>query len=99
MPKIYRVVVQVPDTSAAAAFYAALLEQPGQRVSGGRHYFPCGGVILACVAPQADGAPFAARPNPDCIYFSIDNLEEIYHRAQNLPGAIIDKDIKTRPWG
>jgi hypothetical protein len=36
--RLYRVILPVNDLDTAVPFYAALLEQPGFRVSGGRHY-------------------------------------------------------------
>jgi hypothetical protein len=40
----------VSDIEAAARFYAGLLEDPGRRVWTNRHYFDCGGTIVACAA-------------------------------------------------
>jgi hypothetical protein len=39
----------------ASVLCSAVLEQPGIRISPGRHYFACGSVILACFDPRADG--------------------------------------------
>lgn len=47
-PHLFRVILPVSDIEVAAAFYAGILGVPGDRVSPGRHYFPCGGTILAC---------------------------------------------------
>jgi catechol 2,3-dioxygenase-like lactoylglutathione lyase family enzyme len=56
MAALYRVILPVTDIEAAARFYGALLGEPGQRVSSGRHYFKGdGGAILACYDPLADG--------------------------------------------
>jgi len=44
--RLFRVIMPVTDIEASARFYSALFDQPGFRVSGGRHYFDCGGVIL-----------------------------------------------------
>jgi len=52
--QLYRVIQPVTDIEAAARFYSAVLETPGERVSPGRHYFACGGTILACYDPVAD---------------------------------------------
>jgi hypothetical protein len=54
-PHLFRVILPVSDIEAAASFYARLLEMPGTRVSSGRHYFDCGGTILACYDALADG--------------------------------------------
>jgi len=89
----------VSDIEKAAAFYAAILQVPGERVSPGRHYFDCGGTILACFDPQADGDKFDARPNPDHVYFSVANLEAAYDRAKAAGCMIIDHMIRKMPWG
>lgn len=82
-PRLFRVILPVPDIEAAAAFYGAWLGMPGRRVSPGRHYFDCGGTILACFDPRADGDAFDAGPNPDHVYFAVDDLEA----------------TRARPWG
>jgi len=97
--KLFRVILPVPDVEAAARFYSALFEQPGQRVSAGRHYFDCDGVILACFDPRADGDLFDARPNPDHIYFAVENIDALFARARQLGFSEIDTQIKTWPWG
>ena len=50
-----RVILPVDDIERAAEFYIELLGVSGERVSPGRHYFDCGGTILACYDPVADG--------------------------------------------
>lgn len=55
MARLYRVIVPVVGIEASASFYAAVLGEPGRRVSPGRHYFDCEGTILACFDPEADG--------------------------------------------
>src|SRR3954470_16007004 len=72
---------------------------PGVRVSSGRHYFDCGGTILACFDPRADGDGFDARPNPDHIYLSVADLEGCYERARSAGCSQIDEKIQTFPWG
>ena len=52
--RLYRVILPVGDIGIAAEFYGTLLSSPGERVSPGRHYFNCGGTILACYDPVAD---------------------------------------------
>lgn len=64
MPHLFRVIVPVSDTHRAAAFYGAVLDDVGQRVSPGRHYFDCEGTILACYDPGADGDSRASTPLP-----------------------------------
>jgi catechol 2,3-dioxygenase-like lactoylglutathione lyase family enzyme len=99
MARLYRVILPVADIERATAFYRKLLAEPGQRVSPGRHYFNCGGVILACFDPRADGDEFDARPNPDHVYFAVEDLEAVFERARKLPCLKIDSQLKTQPWG
>lgn len=96
---LYRVIMPVGDIDKAQAFYAQLLGVPGNRVSPGRHYFDCGGTILACFDPQADGDGVEARPNPDHVYIAVDDLEAVFTRAKQAACSWIEKDIATRPWG
>ncbi|HET7580607.1 MAG TPA: VOC family protein [Bacillales bacterium] len=96
---LYRVVLPVSDIEKAAEFYSHLLGMPGKRVSTGRHYFDCGGTLLACFDPMADGDGYEAKPNPEHVYFSVTDLEGIYEKSKNY-GCIEPKGkIKTRPWG
>ena len=53
--RLYRVILPVDDIDRADRFYTELLGLAGERVSPGRHYFDCGGTILACYDPVADG--------------------------------------------
>ena len=53
--RLYRVILPVESIERAADFYAELLGLSGERISPGRHYFDCGGTILACYDPVADG--------------------------------------------
>lgn len=106
-PRLYRVVIPVNDLEAAVSFYAALLEHPGMRISGGRHYFSCGGVILAIYDPRADGDDRSPRPNFDHVYFAVDDLDGVYRRAQATgglstatgDGQLPMGEIARRPWG
>ena len=52
--RLFRVIQPVDDIELAARFYAQLLGFAGERVSPGRHYFDCGGTILACYDPVRD---------------------------------------------
>jgi len=97
--KLFRIILPVSDIEAAARFYAAVFEQAGQRVGAGRHYFDCDGVIFACFDPRADGDLFDARPNPDHLYFAVENIEAFFARARQLGFSEIDTQIKTWPWG
>ena len=99
MARLYRVILPVTDIEAAAAFYRELLGEAGRRVSAGRHYFDCGGVILACFDPRADGDDFDARPNPDHIYFAVDDVDATFERARRLDCRELEPQVKLRPWG
>ena len=100
--RLFRVIVPVGDIEAATRFYQALLGDAGRRVARGRHYFDCGGTILACYDPRADGDDFDARPNQENLYFAVENLENAFERARGAAGAgggRVDDRIETRPWG
>jgi predicted enzyme related to lactoylglutathione lyase len=98
MIRLFRVIVPVGDIGRAKRFYAALLDKPGVPVSPGRHYFGCGGTILACFDPRADGDPWDAAPNPDHLYFAVPDLEAVLSRA-DAAGATLTRPIETQPWG
>jgi len=98
MPRLYRVILPVSDIAKAERFYATILGMPGIRVSPGRHYFDCGGTILACFDPRADGDGKDAKPNPDHVYLAVKNLEEVFGTAQMAGCSWIEKQIETRPW-
>ncbi len=105
--QLFRVILPVADIQRASRFYAQVLGTPGQRVSDGRHYFDCGGTILACFDPRADGDPFDATPNPDHLYFAVDDLDAAYRACRNAGARFATGDvhgdpagqIATRPWG
>ncbi len=94
----FRVIVPVSDIDAAARFYEKLLGLPGKRVSSGRHYLDCEGVILALFSPRDDTDPWDARPNPEPVYFAVDDLEAVQKRAMEMD-AQIDDPIEVQPWG
>jgi len=71
---------------------------PGERVSAGRHYFACGGTILACYEALADGDPEPVGPNPQHIYFSVDDLEATRERVARRSAGDVTP-IEVRPWG
>jgi catechol 2,3-dioxygenase-like lactoylglutathione lyase family enzyme len=99
MVKLFRVILPVSDIERAARFYASLLGFPGERVSPGRHYFDCGGTILACFDPQADGDDADARANPDHLYFAVADLDGVFARAKELGCRELEASIRSRPWG
>jgi len=97
--RLFRVILPVSSIDNAATFYSAVLEQPGIRISPGRHYFGCGSVILACFDPRADGDDWDPTPNPDHVYFAVGDLDEYYQRVSRQPGGSILQPIETQPWG
>ena len=99
MIKVYRIILPVNNINNAAEFYSSLLEQQGERVSPGRHYFKCGDVILACYDSKADGDKIEIPPNPEHIYFSVDDLDRIFSKAQKAGFNELDENIEIRPWG
>ena len=98
-PRLFRVILPVSDIERAAAFFGILLDQPGRRVSGGRHYFDCGGTILACFDPAADGDEHQASPNPECIYFAVPDLESVFARCEQAGATPEPFDIHDAPAG
>jgi catechol 2,3-dioxygenase-like lactoylglutathione lyase family enzyme len=107
MARLFRVILPASGIDKAAAFYGALLDQPGVRISPGRHYFGCGGVILALVDPNADGDGTKPRPNFDHVYIAVPDLEAVYQRAEQAGGLSTQTGdgnlpmgkIARRPWG
>jgi len=95
---LFRVILPVSDIEAATSFYARLLDMSGRRVSGGRHYFDCGGTILACYDARTDGDPEHVGPNPQHLYFSVQDLEAAYERARRA-GCRDLTAIEVQPWG
>ena len=69
--------------------------------------FDCGGTILACLDPPAEGDGEALPPNPDHLYFSVPDLESSYRAAREAgatfaPGEVHGdpmSEIHRRPWG
>ena len=106
-PRLYRVILPVGELESVVPFYSTLLDQPGMRVSAGRHYFRCGDVTLAIYSPRGDGDPREPRPNFDHVYFAVDDLEAVFQRAEQTGGLSVETgdgelgmgQIATRPWG
>lgn len=105
--QLYRVIVPAGDIDRSAQFYATLLDQPGMRVSPGRHYFRCGSVTLAIYSPSADGDARDPYPNFDHLYLAVADLEPYFSRAELLnclrsatgDGGLPMGKIAVRPWG
>ncbi len=106
-PKLFRVILPVSDVDEAAKFYGTVLGAEGMRISPGRHYFDCGGTILACFDPRADGDGYDPTPLSEWLYFAVDDIEATYaacHRAEAAfaPGDVHGDPagkIAKRPWG
>ncbi|MGA2168533.1 MAG: VOC family protein [Terracidiphilus sp.] len=96
---MFRVILPVSNIEAAAVFYSAVLGEPGARISPGRHYYNCGGTILACFDPRADGDEWDATANPDHVYFAVDDLESYFRRVSEQPNGSLTRPIETQPWG
>jgi uncharacterized glyoxalase superfamily protein PhnB len=102
MAKLYRVILPVSNIDQATMFYGQLLDAPGQRVSPGRHYFDCGGTILACYDPLADGDPVNgdSHPHPNqYLYFAVADIESTFNRAKAAGCRELDEKIERKPWG
>jgi predicted enzyme related to lactoylglutathione lyase len=99
--RLYRVILPVPDIDAAVKFYAQIFGEAGDRVSPGRHYFDCGGVILACYSPSADGdepgAGWVFHEN-QYLYFAVEDLDAMRAKVREAGGTLLG-DIETMPWG
>ncbi|WP_114393418.1 VOC family protein [Oleisolibacter albus] len=88
--RLFRVILGVTDIDAASTFYAALLGQPGRRISPGQQYFDVGRSILACVDGAAEGgAPVPAAAAP--LALAVHDLETFLARARTA-GARFDAE-------
>jgi catechol 2,3-dioxygenase-like lactoylglutathione lyase family enzyme len=102
--RIFRVTVEVASLEEGAAFYAKLLDTPGKRHPGARHYFDCGGVILAVLDVAVAGLD--PTPGPKSIYFVVSDVLAVHARAKEL-GALAEfqvhgqpaSQVIARPWG
>jgi len=105
--KLFRVILPVSNLDKAAKFYSTVLGTPGMRVSNGRHYFDCGGTILACFSPREDGDSWDPRSNQDHLYFAVDDLDATYGACVAAGAAFTEGEvhgdpagkIARRPWG
>jgi predicted enzyme related to lactoylglutathione lyase len=100
-PHLYRVILPVSDIEVAARFYSHVFEDAGDRVSPGRHYFDCNGVILACYDPSADGDDVGQgwlHHENQYLYFSVSDLAAIRNRIEEAGGRNLT-EIESMPWG
>jgi predicted enzyme related to lactoylglutathione lyase len=103
VPHLFRINVEVGNLAEAKAFYEQLLGAEGRLQAGSRVYFTCGAVILQVVDVSAAGAP---HPAAKALYFTVDDLDAIFARAQTL-GCLSSEavhggaagGIVVRPWG
>ena len=103
-PKLFRVTLEVADLERATQLYAALFGLDGQRYPGARHYFDCGGVIVALLDVSRGGMP--PTPGPKSLYFAVDDVDIVHARAEQL-GVLAPYQVHgepasaviTRPWG
>ena len=104
---LFRIIIPAADLEQSVRFYSALLDQPGMRVSGGRHYFRCGAVTVAVYSPAGDGDATQPRSNFGQVYFLTNDLEAYFARAQKTGGLSSEVgdgglkmgEIAKRPWG
>ena len=99
--RLYRVILPVLDIEAAAKFYGFVLGIAGERVSPGRHYFDCDGVVLACYSPDADGDEAAEGwvfHENQYLYFAVDDLDSVRSRVIQSGGKLLS-EIESMPWG
>jgi len=107
VPQLFRIVVQVADIELAASFYARVLGVVGERVSAGRHYFDCGGTILACLDPTGAGDGARPAPLPDHLYLAVEDLELVRAAVVSAGGTLAAGEVHgdpagtvaRRPWG
>ena len=99
--RLYRVIRVVDDIDGAARFYGHVLEDPGERISPGRHYFDCGGVVLACYDPRADGDEGEVggpRHANEYVYLSVPDVDAARERVR-AAGAAGVTAVEHMPWG
>jgi catechol 2,3-dioxygenase-like lactoylglutathione lyase family enzyme len=104
VPTLFRVTLEVGNLEEGATFYAKLLGIEGQPHPGARHYFDCGGVILAVLDPTQGG--LSPTPGPKSLYFSVRDVDAVYARASELnalaPYQVHGESagsVIRRPWG
>ncbi len=102
MARLFRIILPVADIERATTVYGELLEQPGERVSPGRHYFNCGGTILACYDAVADGDEPAEAPRyqpEQYLYIGVSDLARTLEQARVQGFEIVPGGIQRMPWG
>jgi catechol 2,3-dioxygenase-like lactoylglutathione lyase family enzyme len=97
--RLFRVALPVRELEASVAFYRQVLRVDGERIGPGRHYFDCGGTILACVDPAAEGHGNEVGPNEGYVYFAVGDLDACFERVRTAGCQWLDDGPKTREWG
>jgi len=102
--KLFRVTLEVADLESATALYRDLLGIEGTRHPGARHYFDCGGVILAVLDVSQGG--MMPTPGPKSLSFAVDDIDAVHDRASHLgvlaPYQVHGEpagEVLDRPWG
>jgi len=103
-PRLFRVTLEVSNLDQATQLYSELLATPGKRHPGARHYYDCGGVILAVLDVSRGGIP--PTPGPKSLYFAVEDVDAVHARASRLgvlaPYQVHGQpagEVITRPWG
>src|SRR6185436_5548905 len=80
--RLFRVTIEVADLEEATTLYRELFGRDGQRHPGARHYFDCGGVIVAALDVSQGG--LSPAPGPKSLFFAVDDIDAVYERARRL---------------
>ena len=103
VPQFFRLNVEVGDLQSAISFYTSLMGIQGRKQAGSRCYFECGPVTLQVLDVSSERQP---HPAPKALYFTVNNLEEVYERAKSLKCLSVEdvheapgSGIVVRPWG
>lgn len=108
MASVYRITIPSINIEESVKFYQSVLQDAGSRVSPGRHYFNCDGVVIGCYDAHANGDSRAPRANEDHVYFAVDDIEATHARVKaaggqldetDVPGVGVLGEVTTRPWG
>lgn len=84
----FHVVLEVPDLTAATAFYAKLFGSAGSRIVLGRVYFQHGSLLLGISDLVASGRDVA--PAPRSLDLAVRDLEAFHARARLLRCLVTD---------
>jgi len=98
-PRLYRIILHVSNIERGAEFYHKVLGLAGDRVNSNRHYFDCGGTILALVEPPRKGTGRKVKTNPAPIYFAVAGIESLHARAREAGCRSIDEGVEEQHWG